>query len=115
MNAFKCFFGSTIGLIVTLSVAALGVYLLWNHSGHVWAAAPYLLFLLCPLMRIFGHGHSPRQPSEEALTVDNRTPAAAVARRRGIIHLSPIIAAVAMAFSSVSVVGNVLRLSRVRL
>ena len=58
MNAFRCFFGSTAGLIVTLCVAVLGAYLLWNHSGHVWAAAPYLLFLLCPLMHIFGHGHS---------------------------------------------------------
>ncbi|MEI8150236.1 MAG: DUF2933 domain-containing protein [Hyphomicrobiales bacterium] len=60
MNAFKCFLGSTAGLVVTLSIAALGAYLLWNHSGHVLAAAPYLLLLACPLMHLFGHrrGHS---------------------------------------------------------
>ena len=57
MNAFKCFLGSTAGLVVTLGVAALGVYLLWYHSGHVLAAAPYLLFLACPLMHLFGHRH----------------------------------------------------------
>ena len=57
MNAFKCLLGSTAGLVVTLSIAALGVYLLWNHSGHALAAAPYLLLLACPLMHLFGHRH----------------------------------------------------------
>ena len=56
MNAFKCFLGSTAGLVVTLSIA-LGVYLLWNHSGHALAAAPYLLLLAFPLMHLFGHRH----------------------------------------------------------
>ena len=58
MNAFRNFLGSTAGLIVTLGGATLGAYLLWDHSGHLWAAAPYLLLLMCPLMHIFGHGHS---------------------------------------------------------
>ena len=59
MNAFKCFLGSTAGIVVTLSIAAFGVYL-WNHSGHALAAAPFLLLLACPLMHFFGHrlGHS---------------------------------------------------------
>jgi hypothetical protein len=63
MNAFKCFLGSTAGVVVTLSIAVLGVYLLWNHSGNALAAAPYLLLLACPLMPLFGHRHAPNQHS----------------------------------------------------
>jgi len=66
MNAFKCFLGSKAGFIVTLSIAALGVYLLWNHSGHVLAAAPYLLLLACPLMHLFGHHHGHSRSKEGA-------------------------------------------------
>jgi hypothetical protein len=57
MNAFRCFFGSKLGLAATLVVAAIGIYLIWTHTGHVLAAAPYLLLLACPLMHLFGHGH----------------------------------------------------------
>lgn len=57
MNAFSCFLGSRLGLLVTILVAALGAYLLWTHTGHVLAAAPYLLLLACPLMHLFGHRH----------------------------------------------------------
>jgi hypothetical protein len=66
MHAFRCFLGSKGGFIVTLSVAALGAYLLWNHSGHVLYAAPYLLFLMCPLMHLFGHGHSHGKHKKES-------------------------------------------------
>ena len=57
MNAFRCFLGSQWGLVATLAIAALGAYLLWTHTGHLLAAAPYLLLLACPLMHLFGHGH----------------------------------------------------------
>jgi hypothetical protein len=57
VTAFRCFLGSKLGLAATLAVAAVGAYLLWNHSGHVLAAAPYLLLLACPLMHLFGHRH----------------------------------------------------------
>ena len=57
MNAFWCFLGSKRGLLVTLVIAALGAYLLWTHTGHALAAAPYLLFLACPLLHLFGHRH----------------------------------------------------------
>jgi Protein of unknown function (DUF2933) len=57
MNAFRCFLGSKLGLAATILVAAAGAYLLWTHTGHVLAAAPYLLFLLCPLLHLFGHRH----------------------------------------------------------
>ena len=57
MNAFTGFLASRLGLAVTLAVAALGVYLLLTHTGHVIAATPYLLLLACPLMHVFGHHH----------------------------------------------------------
>ena len=66
MNAFRCFLGSQWGLVATLLVAALGAYLLWTHTGHVLAALPYLLFLACPLMHIFGHRHGHDKSKEHA-------------------------------------------------
>mgnify|MGYP001228239524 CR=1 FL=1 len=65
MNAFRCFLGSKLGLAATAVVAALGVYLLWTHTGHVLYAAPYLLLLACPLMHLFGHHHG-HSHSEES-------------------------------------------------
>ncbi len=65
MNAFACFLGSRWGLVATLAVAALGAYLLWTHTGHVLAAAPYLLLLACPLMHLFGHRHGHHKSPEE--------------------------------------------------
>ncbi len=63
MNGFADFLGSKLGLTVTLAAAALGVYLLATHTGHVLAAAPYLLLLACPLMHVFGHHHGSRHKS----------------------------------------------------
>ena len=59
MNTAKCrsFLGSKLGLAVTLSLAVLGAYLLWNHTGHVVYALPYLFLLACPLLHVFGHHH----------------------------------------------------------
>ena len=59
MNVEQCrsFLGSKLGWAVTLSLAVLGVYLLWTHTGHVVYALPYLLLLACPLMHVFGHHH----------------------------------------------------------
>jgi hypothetical protein len=64
MNAFRCFLGSRWGLVATLAVAALGAYLLWTHTGHVLAAAPYLLLLACPLLHLFGHRHGQHKSRE---------------------------------------------------
>ena len=57
MNVLLTFFGSGLGLMVSVLLAALGVYLLWTHTGHVLAALPYLILLACPLMHFLGHGH----------------------------------------------------------
>ena len=56
-NPFRCFIGSPFGWSVTLVLAALGAYLLWNHTGHLVLALPYLFLLACPLMHLFGHRH----------------------------------------------------------
>jgi hypothetical protein len=66
MNAFRCFLGSKFGLAATIFVAALGVYLFLTHTGHVLAALPYLLFLACPLMHLFGHRHGHGHMKEES-------------------------------------------------
>lgn len=52
--------GTPLGWVVSLSLAALGVYLFANHTGHIITALPYLQLLACPLMHVFmhgGHGH----------------------------------------------------------
>lgn len=55
--------GTPLGWALSLAVAALGVYLLVAHTGHLFAALPYLLLVACPLMHFFGHGkHKHRRP-----------------------------------------------------
>ena len=47
-----------LGWVLSLGVAALGGYLLMAHTGHLLAALPYLILLVCPLMHVFMHtGH----------------------------------------------------------
>jgi Ca2+/Na+ antiporter len=58
------FIGSFPGLLVCLAAAALGLYLLITHTGHMIGGLPYLLLLACPLMHLFmhrGHRHDARQ------------------------------------------------------
>jgi len=57
VNTALEFFHTKAGLSVCLILAALGIYLLWTHTGHMFAALPYFLLLACPLMHFFGHGH----------------------------------------------------------
>jgi hypothetical protein len=57
MDGLLAFLGSKVGLLICLLLAAVGVYLLWNHTGHVVSALPYMILLACPLMHIFGHRH----------------------------------------------------------
>ena len=61
MSTFHDLLGSKLGLAVCLALAALGLYLLVTHTGHVFSALPYVLLLACPLMHFFGHGHGHRQ------------------------------------------------------
>lgn len=60
----SAFVGSTSGLLATLALAVLGIYLFMSHTGHVLSALPYLLLLACPLMHLFmhhGHRHDDRR------------------------------------------------------
>ncbi len=57
MNDLRSFLGSRLAWVLSLSLAILGAYLLWTHTGHVVSALPYLILLLCPLMHVFGHRH----------------------------------------------------------
>jgi hypothetical protein len=61
MAAFRCFLGSKFALVAMFAIALIGAYLVWNHTGDVWLAAPYVLLLSCPFMHLFGHRHSHRQ------------------------------------------------------
>ena len=45
MDGLLAFLGSKVGLLIRLLLAAVGVYLLWNHTGHVVLALPYLILL----------------------------------------------------------------------
>lgn len=56
-HPFSGFIGSPFGWAVTLTLAVLGAYLLWTHTGHVVLALPYLILLACPLIHLFGHRH----------------------------------------------------------
>ena len=58
MTAFRCVLASKPGLAAMLTIAVVGAYLLWNHTGHMWAATPYVLLLICPLLHLFRHRHS---------------------------------------------------------
>lgn len=65
MNSFRCFLGSKLGFAAIFVAATLGAYLLWSHTGHVLAFAPYLLILACPLMHLFGHNHGHTHSKEK--------------------------------------------------
>ena len=59
--------GTPLGWALSLAVAALGVYLLVAHTGHLLAALPYLLLVACPLMHVFGHGkHKHHTPDDKS-------------------------------------------------
>ena len=51
----------TIGGVALIAfAAAAGLYLISQHTQHVFGALPYLLILACPLVHFFmhrGHGH----------------------------------------------------------
>lgn len=54
-------------MLLTALAAAAAFWLLQDHWGHLLGAAPYLLFLACPLMHLFmHHGHGSHHGSEKA-------------------------------------------------
>jgi len=46
------------GKWIFLGFMAVALFFLWTeHRAHLLGALPYLLFLACPLMHLFHHGH----------------------------------------------------------
>ena len=68
MTAFRCFLGSKLGLAAMFATQWSVPICCGTHTGHIWAAAPYVLLLICPLMHLFGrrHGHSHSQHSGQS-------------------------------------------------
>ena len=60
------FFSTKLSWTVTLAAAALGIYLLSTHTGHVIYALPYLILLACPLIHFFMHGHGHHNHDENS-------------------------------------------------
>jgi len=59
----KSFWTTPNGLAAIALIGVAGYYLLAEHQAHVFAALPFLILLLCPLLHVFmhrghgGHGH----------------------------------------------------------
>ncbi len=66
MSSLRSFVATKPGLAVMLAAAAVGGYLLLTHTGHVLAAVPYLILLLCPLLHLFGHRHGHGKAKEHS-------------------------------------------------
>ena len=55
--------------LILIGLAAFAAFLILNgHGYHLLSVAPFLIFLACPLMHIFhhGHGHGRHQPDGAA-------------------------------------------------
>ena len=59
----KSFWATPNGLAAIVFMGIAGYYLLAEHRAHVFAALPWVILLLCPLLHVFmhrghgGHGH----------------------------------------------------------
>jgi hypothetical protein len=63
--ALPPFWRAPAGIALCVALAAVGFYLLTEHTAHLFGLLPYLFILACPLMHLFmhhghgqgGHGH----------------------------------------------------------
>ena len=51
------FWRSRTGLVFLAFGAVAALYLLLEHTAHVFQWLPFGILLLCPLMHLFGHNH----------------------------------------------------------
>ena len=79
------FWRSPAGLTLLVALAAVGFYLVTEHTAHLLGVLPYLFVLACPLMHVFmnrGHGHGgnghgqPRSGDENRRTLCRLPPTA---------------------------------------
>lgn len=52
----RAFLRSRTGFALLGFLAIAALYLVTEHTAHVFGALPYALLLLCPLLHLFGHG-----------------------------------------------------------
>ncbi|HEY0845076.1 MAG TPA: DUF2933 domain-containing protein [Noviherbaspirillum sp.] len=54
--------GARRGRWVLIGFLVVAAFFLWaEHRAHLLGVLPYLLFLACPLMHLFHHGHHHRK------------------------------------------------------
>ena len=57
-QAPAAFWRSPAGFTLVVALAAVGFYLVTEHTAHLLGVVPYLFVLACPLMHFFMHsGH----------------------------------------------------------
>ena len=50
------FLRSRGGVVLLAFLAITGLYLITEHTAHVFGVLPFLLLLACPLLHVFMHG-----------------------------------------------------------
>ena len=50
------FLRSPAGMVLLASLAIAAIYLLTEHTAHVFSLLPFALLLLCPFLHLFMHG-----------------------------------------------------------
>jgi hypothetical protein len=54
--SLSSFLKSRAGMVLLALLAIAAIYLLTEHTAHVFGLLPYALFLLCPFLHLFMHG-----------------------------------------------------------
>jgi hypothetical protein len=58
--------------IVLIGFLAIAAFFLWTeHRAHLLGILPYALFLLCPILHLFHHGHGGHGSGDERNNKDH--------------------------------------------
>ena len=67
--------GSWLGLrravVLIVSLAIIGFFLLTEHRAHLFGILPYLFLLACPFMHFFMHGGHGKHGSGQGTSLSN--------------------------------------------